>query len=104
MKKRISKIHRKTKETDIKITINLDGKGKYDISSGIPFFNHMLESFAKHSGFDLKIQASGDTEIDNHHTVEDIGITLGSAIDKLHTPHGRSPLFCFAGYIRKALL
>ncbi|KZX15603.1 imidazoleglycerol-phosphate dehydratase HisB [Methanobrevibacter curvatus] len=76
---RISKKSRKTSETDIKIDLNLDGEGKYNINTGINFFNHMLESFSKHSLFDLEIIAKGDTEIDDHHTIEDIGIILGEA-------------------------
>lgn len=77
---RKSSIKRKTKETDIKIDLNIDGKGKSEIKTPIPFFNHLLESFAKHGLFDLKIRASGDIEIDQHHTVEDIGIVLGDAL------------------------
>lgn len=75
-------IFRKTKETDIKIELNIDGKGKTDISTPIPFFNHLLDNFAKHGLFDLKIKAAGDIEIDQHHTVEDIGICLGEAFKK----------------------
>lgn len=71
---------RRTSETDISIELNLDGRGEYDISTGIPFFDHMLEQFAKHSGIDLLIHADGDLEIDEHHTVEDVAITLGEAI------------------------
>ncbi|MEA4956611.1 Histidine biosynthesis bifunctional protein HisB [bioreactor metagenome] len=76
-KKRIAKVSRKTSETDINIEINLDGNGKYDINTGINFFNHMLESFSKHSLIDLNIKAIGDIKIDDHHTVEDVGILLG---------------------------
>lgn len=72
-------IERKTKETDIKIDLNLDGKGLAEAKTPILFLNHLLESFAKHGLFDLKIRASGDIEIDQHHTVEDVGIVLGSA-------------------------
>ena len=72
-------IQRKTKETDIKIALDIDGKGKAEISTPIPFLNHLLDNFAKHGLFDLTIQASGDIEIDQHHTVEDIGIALGEA-------------------------
>jgi imidazoleglycerol-phosphate dehydratase len=71
---------RKTKETSINISINLDGKGDAKISTGIPFFDHMLSSFAKHSGVDLELSAKGDIEVDFHHTIEDTGITLGKAI------------------------
>ena len=80
--KRQATVNRKTKEVKCSITLNLDGSGKYDIKTGILFFNHMLEQFSKHGYFDLKIKAIGDTEIDFHHTVEDTGIVLGDAIDK----------------------
>ena len=76
---RIATIARKTKETDIRIRIDLDGTGQYDISTGIPFFDHMLESFGRHALFDLEVQAKGDVEVDLHHTVEDVGISLGQA-------------------------
>ncbi len=78
-KNRLAKVSRKTSETDIRIKINLDGEGKYNINSGINFFNHMLESFSKHSMIDLDIQAIGDIDIDDHHTIEDVGILLGKA-------------------------
>ena len=77
--KRKAQIYRKTKETDIKIELNIDGEGKSDVSTSIPFLDHLLENFAKHGLFDLKIRAKGDIEIDQHHTVEDIGICLGQA-------------------------
>ena len=77
---RTASVVRKTKETDIQIELSLDGSGQYDVSTGIPFFDHMLESFAKHGLFDLTIAAKGDLEVDLHHTVEDVGITLGDAI------------------------
>jgi len=76
---RKTSLWRKTKETDIKIELNLDGKGKTDILTPINFLNHLLNNFAKHGLFDLKIRAKGDIEIDQHHTVEDIGIVLGEA-------------------------
>ena len=76
---RKSSLQRKTKETDIKIECNIDGKGRAEISTPIPFFSHLLDNFAKHGLFDLKIKATGDIEIDQHHTVEDIGIALGEA-------------------------
>jgi imidazoleglycerol-phosphate dehydratase len=79
---RKTQIHRKTKETDIKIELNIDGKGEGDISTPIPFFNHLLDNFAKHGLFDLEIKAKGDIEIDQHHTVEDVGISLGEAFKK----------------------
>ena len=76
---RTAKVSRKTSETDIEIELNIDGTGKYDIDTGVNFFNHMLESFSKHSFIDLKVKAIGDIEIDDHHTVEDVGILLGEA-------------------------
>ncbi len=78
--KRKAALTRKTKETEIKVGWKLDGEGKYTVATGIPFFNHMLELFARHGFFDLEIEARGDTEIDNHHTVEDVGIALGRAL------------------------
>jgi len=91
MAKRIATIHRKTKETDITLTLNLDGSGKNEIKSPVPFLNHMLEALSKHSGFDLNVKAKGDTHIDDHHTVEDIGIAFGLALDKaLGDKHGIS--------------
>ena len=77
---RISQQNRETKETKISVELNLDGTGKSQISTGIAFFDHMLEQLAKHGLFDLVITAKGDLEIDSHHTVEDTGITLGLAI------------------------
>ena len=74
-------LHRKTSETDIRIALNVDGQGRYQVSTGIRFFDHMLELFARHGGFDLKLQASGDLDVDQHHTVEDVGIALGEAFD-----------------------
>jgi len=79
---RESKLSRKTNETDIEIKITLDGSGNSDINTGIAFFDHMLNSFAKHGSFDITIIARGDLTVDEHHTVEDVGITLGSAIVK----------------------
>ena len=75
-------LERKTKETDIEIELNIDGKGEGDISTPIPFLDHLLNNFAKHGLFDLKIRAKGDIEIDQHHTVEDIGICLGETFKK----------------------
>jgi imidazoleglycerol-phosphate dehydratase len=80
--KRIAEIERKTKETDIKLTFNLDGKGASSIDTGIPFLDHMLELFSAHGFFDVEGTAKGDTEVDYHHTVEDLGICFGSAIAK----------------------
>ena len=73
-------VERKTGETDIKLTINLDGKGKADVNTGIGFFDHMLISFAKHGRFDLELSCEGDLYVDSHHTIEDVGIVLGKAI------------------------
>jgi imidazoleglycerol-phosphate dehydratase len=72
-------IKRKTNETDINLTLNLDGKGNSDINTGIPFFNHMLTAFTLYAGIDLQIEATGDIDVDDHHLVEDIGIVLGTA-------------------------
>ena len=77
---RIATCTRKTKETDISITINLDGQGKNDIHTGIGFFDHMLDGFARHGLFDLDVRVTGDLNVDCHHTVEDTGIVLGTAI------------------------
>ena len=77
---RSTTIERKTKETDISVILNIDGLGKSEINTGIGFFNHMLEGFAKHGFFDLKCNVKGDLEVDGHHTVEDTGIVLGTAI------------------------
>ena len=79
---RTANVHRKTKETEIEIDLSLDGEGAYRISTGIPFFDHMLESFAKHGLFDLTLTAKGDLQVDLHHTVEDVGIALGQAFRK----------------------
>ena len=79
-KNRIASCKRKTKETDIELTINLDGHGKNQIDTGIPFFDHMLDGFARHGLFDLTVSVKGDTEVDSHHTIEDTGIVLGHAI------------------------
>lgn len=74
---RKSTVERITKETQIRGSLTVEGKGRYEISTGIRFFDHMLELFAKHGGFDLKIEAAGDLDVDQHHTVEDVGIALG---------------------------
>ncbi len=78
---RKAKLRRKTAETEIEIALTLEGRGKYEISTGIRFLDHMLELFARHGGFDLKLKATGDLDVDQHHTVEDIGIALGEAFD-----------------------
>jgi len=77
---RTANVHRKTKETDIRVELNLDGTGQSSISIGLPFLEHMLDLFAKHGLFDLKISCNGDLEIDDHHSVEDVAITLGRAL------------------------
>jgi len=77
---RVATIERKTKETEINVELNLDGTGEYEIDTGIAFFDHMLESMAKHALFDLRLRAKGDLEVDTHHTVEDAGIVLGQAL------------------------
>ena len=79
-KQRISDIQRTTRETDIRVVIELDGSGKSNIDSGVPFMDHMLELFAKHGFFDLDVKAVGDTHIDYHHTMEDLGIVMGQAL------------------------
>ncbi len=79
---RRSTIERNTKETQIRGSLTLEGKGRYEVSTGIRFFDHMLELFTKHGGFDLKLQATGDLDVDQHHTVEDVGIVLGQLFSK----------------------
>ncbi|MDD3277485.1 MAG: imidazoleglycerol-phosphate dehydratase HisB [Lachnospiraceae bacterium] len=78
--KRTATVERNTKETQIKLTIDLDGSGKSQINTGIGFLDHMLEGFAKHGFFDLSVEATGDLQVDDHHTAEDVGIVLGTAI------------------------
>ena len=80
---RLTRISRKTNETDISIQLDLDGSGKADISTGIPFFDHMLTAFTVHGFFDLKVEAKGDLEVDFHHTIEDVGLVLGQALAKI---------------------
>ena len=82
MEKRIAKVHRKTGETDITMELNLDGSGKAEISTGIGFFDHMIDAFTRHGLFDLSLNAEGDLRVDGHHTVEDTGIVLGEAVKK----------------------
>ncbi len=79
---RRASIKRVTRETDIALRLVLDGKGRYDVSTGIRFLDHMLELFARHGGFDLKVRATGDLDVDQHHTVEDLGIALGEAVSE----------------------
>lgn len=80
MKARRATLHRRTAETDIRARLNLDGRGRYHISTGIRFLDHMLELLARHGGFDLELTARGDLDVDQHHTVEDVGMVLGEAL------------------------
>ena len=75
-------VHRASKETQIRLSLTLEGRGRYQVSTGIRFFDHMLELVAHHGGFDLKLDACGDLDVDQHHTVEDVGIVLGQAFEK----------------------
>lgn len=77
---RRARVTRTTKETDVKVELNLDGRGHAEVDTGVPFLNHMLDSFARHGFFDLTVRARGDLDVDQHHTVEDIGLTLGQAL------------------------
>jgi imidazoleglycerol-phosphate dehydratase len=79
---RTATIHRKTNETDIQLKLNLDGQGKSKVSTGIRFFDHMLDLVARHGAFDLELKAIGDLDVDQHHTVEDVGIALGEAVQQ----------------------
>ncbi len=79
---RVGFVERNTLETKISLRLNVDGAGQYKVSTGIRFFDHMLESFAKHGGFDLDLQCAGDLDVDQHHTVEDVGIALGEAFQE----------------------
>lgn len=79
---RRARLRRKTTETDIRLSLTLEGRGRYDVSTGIRFLDHMLELLSRHGGFDLTLKADGDLDVDQHHTVEDIGIALGEAFDR----------------------
>lgn len=92
---RSARLHRSTTETDIRLALTIEGCGKYDVSTGIRFFDHMLELFARHGGFDLKLKANGDLDVDQHHTVEDVGIALGEAF---HNALGDKRGIMRAGY------
>lgn len=81
-KKRVATVNRKTRETDIAATVDLDGTGRTEIETGLPFLNHMLELLGKHALIDLRLKARGDLHVDYHHTVEDIGLVLGTALDQ----------------------
>lgn len=86
---RTGAVERKTKETEIVVAVELEGSGKAEIETGMPFFNHMLDSFSRHGLFDIKLQARGDLEVDYHHTVEDVGLALGEAFkNALGDKHG----------------
>ncbi|WP_456391149.1 imidazoleglycerol-phosphate dehydratase HisB [Hydrogenimonas sp.] len=82
----VVKKERKTKETNISLELNIDGSGESQIATGVGFFDHMLESFAKHAFFDLRIECRGDTHVDDHHTVEDVGIVIGQALKEAIYP------------------
>jgi imidazoleglycerol-phosphate dehydratase len=82
MRARTAELHRETKETTVDVTLVVDGTGATDVETGIPFFDHMLQQLGKHAGFDLTIRAEGDLEVDLHHTVEDVGIVLGNALQQ----------------------
>lgn len=82
MEKRVAEVTRKTQETDIKVSLNLDGNGVSNITTGIGFFDHMLQGFTKHGFYDMDVTVNGDLNVDGHHTVEDTGIVLGQAISK----------------------
>jgi len=79
---RTARLKRETTETKIVLSLNIDGRGKYEVSTGIRFFDHMLELFARHGAFDLRLRCNGDLDVDQHHSVEDVGIALGEAFDK----------------------
>ena len=79
-RRRTASVERKTRESDVRVEIDLDGTGEFAVSTGVPFLDHMLESFARHGAFNLRISAKGDLAVDAHHTVEDVAITLGQAL------------------------
>lgn len=85
-------IHRKTGETDISISLSIDGKGRFEGTTGIGFFDHMMNLLACHSGMDISISCKGDLEVDNHHTIEDLGIALGTCSSKPWGQEGHPPL------------
>ena len=101
---RAASIRRNTKETQIELRVNLDGRGQSDISTGIPFFDHMLDLVARHGGFDLRLRAKGDLHVDQHHTVEDVGIALGEVLYGRSSHHQVEALFkAFARALRFAV-
>ena len=79
---RKASLHRSTNETKLALALSIDGKGRYEVSTGIRFFDHMLELFTRHGAFDLMLHCDGDLDVDQHHTVEDVGIALGEAVDR----------------------
>ena len=79
---RTARVQRQTSETEVSITLSLEGSGVHQVASGVPFFDHMLAAFSRHGLFDLRVEAHGDLEVDAHHTVEDVGIVLGQALDQ----------------------
>jgi imidazoleglycerol-phosphate dehydratase len=81
-KERMARVHRSTSETDIQLALTIEGQGRYEITTGIRFFDHMLELFTRHGAFDLKLKARGDLDVDQHHTVEDTGLALGEAFSQ----------------------
>ena len=89
MAARKADLHRQTTETDIHLSIQIEGEGQYEVSTGVPFLDHMLELFTRHGFFNLSVQASGDVAVDDHHTVEDVGLALGQALrEALGDKHG----------------
>jgi imidazoleglycerol-phosphate dehydratase len=82
MKSRIARVARRTTETQIRVALNLDGRGRYDIRTGVRFLDHMLELFTRHGAFDLTLKATGDLDVDQHHTVEDVGLALGACFHR----------------------
>jgi imidazoleglycerol-phosphate dehydratase len=92
---RKARLHRRTSETDIQLLLTIEGRGRYEVSTGIRFLDHMLELFARHGAFDLKLHATGDLDVDQHHTVEDVGIALGEAF---HAALGDKKGIMRAGY------
>src|SRR5918912_2443694 len=82
MDPRIASVRRETRESRVQVELNLDGSGRGDVATGIGFLNHMLDSLARHARFDLRVRAEGDLHVDQHHTAEDVGITLGQALNE----------------------
>src|SRR6201992_2569035 len=93
---RTATVERKTRETEISVSLDLDGTGEADIDTGIGFLDHMLDSFARHSMIDLKVRAAGDLHVDFHHTTEDTGIVIGQAVKQALGDFSGIPRFCWA--------